>query len=267
MSKPLLPDDLWIRIEPLLPVVPPNPKGGRPRVPDRACLTGILLVLKTGVPWEYLPMEMGCGSGMTCWRRLRDWQEAGVWDRLHRALLDDLGAAGHIDWERACVDRASIPAKPGGDATGPNPTDRARPGTKRHLIVDRQGIPLAVLLTGANRYDSIVFEAMIDAIPPIRTPSGHRRKRPTKVHADKAYAIPRCRRFLHRRRIAVRIARRGVESSEQLGRHRWVVERTFAWLNRSRRLAIRYERRIDIHQAFTTLGCCLICFNAVQRLC
>jgi len=91
---------------------------------------------------------MGCGPGMTCWRRLRDWQAAGVWDCLHRALLDDLGAARHIDWERACVDRASIPAKKGGDATGPNPTDRARPGTNRHLIVDRQGIPLACLLTG-----------------------------------------------------------------------------------------------------------------------
>ena len=113
MSKPLLPDDLWTRIEPLLPIVPLNPQGGRPRVPDRACLTGILFVLKTGIPWESLPMEMGCGSGMTCWRRLRDWQEDGVWDRLHQTLLDELGAAGQIDWSRASVDSASIPAKGG----------------------------------------------------------------------------------------------------------------------------------------------------------
>jgi transposase len=113
----------------------------------------------------------------------------------------------------------------------------------------------------------MAFEALIDAVPAIRTPRGQRRTRPTKVHADKAYDVPRCRRFLHRRHIMVRIARRGIDSSQRLGRHRWVVERTFAWLNRYRRLTIRYERRVDIHQAFTTLGCCLICFNAIQRLC
>ena len=114
MSKPLVPDALWETIEPLLPPEPPKPKGGRPRVPDRACLTGIVFVLKSGIPWELLPVEMGCGSGMTCWRRLRDWQAAGVWDRLHRALWDRLGAADQIDWERVVLDSASVPAKKGG---------------------------------------------------------------------------------------------------------------------------------------------------------
>jgi transposase len=117
------------------------------------------------------------------------------------------------------------------------------------------------MLTGANRHDSMVFEALLDAVPPIKQPSGQRRKRPAKLHADKAYDIPRCRRFLHRRHIRVRIARKGIESSAHLGRHRWVVERTLAWLARYRRLTIRYERRVDIHQAFLTLGCALICFN------
>jgi transposase len=144
---------------------------------------------------------------------------------------------------------------------GPNPTDRGKPGTKRHLIVDRQGIPLATLLTGANRHDSMVFEKLIDAIPPITQPSGQRRKRPHKLHGDKAYDLPRCRRALTRRKIKVRIARKGIDSSARLGQHRWVVERTLAWLARSRRLTIRYERRADIHQAFLTLGCALICFN------
>jgi transposase len=129
------------------------------------------------------------------------------------------------------------------------------------VIGDRGGIPLASLLTGANRHDSTVFEELIDAVPAIKQPSGQRRKRPAKLHADKAYDIPRCRRFLHRRRIGVRIARKGIESSQRLGRHRWVIERTLAWLNRYRRLTIRYERRVDIHQAFLTLGCALICFN------
>jgi transposase len=120
MPKPLLSDDLWAIVEPLLPPDPPKPKGGRRRVPDRACLTGMLFVLKTCVPWEYLPQEMGCGSGITCWRRLRDWQDAGVCYGLHHILLDRLGAAGRIYWVRASLNSASFPAKtgPGG---GPEP--------------------------------------------------------------------------------------------------------------------------------------------------
>ncbi len=114
MARPLLPDDLWTAIAPLLPPHPPRPKGGRPRVDDRAALTGILFVLRSGIPWEMLPAEMKCGCGMSCWRRLRDWQAAGVWRRLHRVLLERLHAAGEIDWSRASVDSASVPAKKGG---------------------------------------------------------------------------------------------------------------------------------------------------------
>src|SRR3954468_14043323 len=115
MAKPLLPDELWKRIEPLLP--PPRPRRsrfpGRKPIDHRKALTGILFVLKTGIPWEDLPMELGCGSGMTCWRRLRDWQAAGVWERLHRELLRRLRDADRIDWSRACVDSSSIAAKKG----------------------------------------------------------------------------------------------------------------------------------------------------------
>ena len=133
MSKPLVPDALWETIEPLLPPEPPRPKGGRPRVPDRACLTGIVFVLKRGIPWEMLPQELGCGSGMTCWRRLRDWQAAGVWDRLHRALLDQLWAADQLDWERVCVDSARVPAKKGGRT--PARTRRTAANRARSAIV------------------------------------------------------------------------------------------------------------------------------------
>jgi transposase len=124
---------------------------------------------------------------------------------------------------------------------------------------------LAALLTGANRHESVVFEDLLDAVPPIKRPSGRRRKRPDKLHADKAYDVPRCRRALTRRRIKVRIARKGVEPKDRLGRHRWVVERTLAWLNRYRRLTVRYERREDIHRAFLSLGCALICWNYLQH--
>ena len=113
MAKELVTDELWETIEPLLAPEPPKPQGGRPRIDDRAALTGIVFVLKSGIPWEMLPKEMGCGSGMSCWRRFKEWHEAGVWERLHRVLLERLGEADQIDWERASLDSASIPAKRG----------------------------------------------------------------------------------------------------------------------------------------------------------
>ena len=116
MPKPLVDDELWELIQPLLP--PPRPRRwrypGRKPVDDRRALTGILFVLKSGIPWEMLPREMGCGSGMTCWRRLRDWQEAGVWQSLHELLLAKLREADQIDWSRAVVDSGSIRAAGGG---------------------------------------------------------------------------------------------------------------------------------------------------------
>lgn len=125
MAKPLLPDELRELIEPLLPPEPPKLRGGRPRMPDRAALTGIIFVLKSGIPWEMLPQEMSYRSCVTCWRRLRDWQQADVWARLHQVILDRLGEADEIDWSRASLDSA--------------------------------GIPLTILLTAANRHDSVVF--------------------------------------------------------------------------------------------------------------
>ena len=263
MASSLVSDTLWSLFSPLLPPRPPRPRGGRPPIPDRAVLAGI--------PWEMPPQEMGCGSGMTRWRRLRDWQEAGVWHAFHRALLDRLGRAGLIDWSRCSLDAASLPAKAGGAATGPNPTDRGKPGSKRHLVVDRRGIPLAVLLTAANVHDSVVLEEVLDRVPPVRQPRGRPRRRPRKLHADKAYDYPRCRRACRRacrkRGIVPRIARHGIESSERPGRHRWVVERTLSWIARLRRLVVRYERRDDIHLAFLVLACAVVCFRFLQRFC
>lgn len=110
MGKPLVDDALWKAIEPLLPLEPAKPRGGRPRVSDRAALTGIVFILKSGLPWEMLPQELGCGSGMTCWRRLKAWHEAGVWDALHARLLCRLHQAHALDWSRAVVDSSSVRA-------------------------------------------------------------------------------------------------------------------------------------------------------------
>jgi transposase len=124
--KPLVSHALWAVVAPLLPPEPPKPKAGRPRLADRAVLNGIVYVLRTGSAWELLPPELGWGSGMTCWRRLRDWQQAGVWDRLHRVLLERLAGANRIDWSRAALDSSSVPAKRGAE-----PPARIRPTAAR----------------------------------------------------------------------------------------------------------------------------------------
>jgi transposase len=143
---------------------------------------------------------------------------------------------------------------------GPNPTDRGKPGTKDHVVSDRQGIPLVSLATAANVNDGTVLLDAVDAIPPIKRPRGRPRRRPDKLHADKAYDSRQRRADLRRRGITPRIARKGIDSSTKLGRHRWVIERDFAWLHRNRRLLVRFERRDDLHSAFLHLGCSLICW-------
>ena len=131
--------------------------------------------------------------------------------------------------------------------------------------MDGGGIPLAAVLTGAQVHDSKVFEDLVDKVEPVKGSRGRPRKRPTKLHADKGYDYLRCRRFLSKRGIEARIARRGIESGQKLGCYRWTVERTFAWLSYFRRLTVRYERRADIHEAFLELGCALVCLNYLQR--
>jgi transposase len=144
--------------------------------------------------------------------------------------------------------------------TGPNPTDRGKRGSKYHLLVDAAGLPLNIAVSGANRHDSMLVEPILDSMPAIRRGGrGHPRRRPVKLHADKGYDYPRCRRYLRRRGIGVRIARRGVENCSRLGRVRWVVERTMSWLLGFRRLALRYDRTVATLSALLALACALIC--------
>lgn len=238
MSKHLVSDELWAAIEPLLPSERPKPKGGRPRRDDRVALSGIVFVLRSGVSWEMWPTRGGLlGDDLlaTPARLAREWCLGAAPPRAPRAL--GRGGAAGLEPSRARQQHGG--GKKGGAETGPNPTDRGKPGTKRHLVVDRRGTPLGVRLSPANRHDSLMLAPTLDAVPGVRHGRGRPRKRPKKLHADKAYDGRRCRTECRARSIMPRIARRGVETSERLGRHRWVVERTFAWLNRFRRLAIR----------------------------
>ncbi|MEU1307727.1 IS5 family transposase [Streptomyces cinnamoneus] len=267
-SRPwIVSDELWSLIDPLLPEPAPKRAEGRPRVPDRQALCGILFVLHTGIQWEYLPQELGFGSGMTCWRRLAAWNEAGVWDQLHRVLLRKLRAAGKLDWSRAVIDSSHVRAARPGPKSGPSPVDRARPGSKHHILTDGQGIPLAVSLTGGNRNDITQLLPLLDKVPAVAGVVGRPRQRPDMILADRAYDHDKYRRLLRERGIRPLIAERGQPHGSGLGVLRWVVERTISWLHGFRRLRIRWERRDDIHEAFLGLATCLITHRHVQRLC
>ena len=155
-----------------------------------------------------------------------------------------------------------------GEKTGPNPTDRGKNGSKRHLIVDGQGTPLAIDHTGANVHDSEMAITLVDAIPSIKQPRGRPRRRPDRLLADRAYdAEKKIRQPLRARHIKPLIAKRNTEHGSGIGKNRWVVEAAFAWLFQYRRLRVRYEKRDDIHEAFRIIGCLLICWNRVQKLC
>jgi transposase len=144
---------------------------------------------------------------------------------------------------------------------GANPVDRGKPGSKLHLVCDATGLPLTAAVTAADINDTTLFEAVVDDVPAVRTPSGRRRTRPVKLHADKGYDSRANRAYLRRRGIRPRIARRGVESSTRLGRHRWRVERSLSWLSCFRRLQVRWDRDSGRWFAFVLVACAVVCFN------
>jgi transposase len=263
MAKPLLPDDLWEIIEPLLPKWTPSPKGGQPPVTNRRVLTGILFVLKTGLPWEDLPCEMNCGCGMTCWRRLRDWQADGTWLKIHKALLEKLRGADKIDWSRALIDSSFVRAAYGGGETGPSPVDRAKPGSKHHVITDANGIPLASGVTAANVNDISELAPLFNAIPPVAGKVGHPRRKPDALQGDLAYDSEPHRQGLREMGVEPVLPEKEIDDQSGLGETRWPVERTLSWMHQNRRLRIRYERRPELHQAFLTLACIKICASAL----
>lgn len=155
----------------------------------------------------------------------------------------------------------------GGELTGPNPVDRGKAGSKLHLVCDQAGLPLTVLVSGANTHDSQLLPLLLESMPSVRSDRGGRpRRRPDKLHADKAYDVPWLRREVARQGIKVRIARKGVESSQRLGRYRWIVEACLSWLLKYRRLVRRYDRKAEHFQGFADLACALISYRRLSKL-
>ncbi|MFJ9026392.1 IS5 family transposase [Streptomyces sp. NPDC102259] len=258
-------DDLRALIEPLLPPRPERSPGPRP-VPDRLCLQGILYVLHQDLAWQLLSLELGFGSGRTCWRRLDCWQQAGIFEHLHPILLAKLNAAGELDCSRTCVDDGThVRAKKEGAATGPSPVDRRKTGSKPHLICDGKGTPVKVFTTAANVNDITQTLALIDGIPPVAGRPGRPRRRPDALLGDKAYDSRTVRCELRKRRIVPVISRKGAPNIQGLGKLRYVVEQTFALLHQFKRLAVRWERRLELPDAFLSLACSRICWRRIKR--
>ena len=263
MAKPLVPDALWEILAPLLPPAKPRRRRypGRKRLDDRKALTGILFVLKTGIPWEDLPIEMGGGCGMTCWRRLRAWQRAGVWFHLHQVLLEQLDDAGKIDWARAAVDSSFARAFGGGEGREPNPTDHGRAGVKHHVLVDAHGIPLAVAVTPANTPEVNERLPLVDSAGPLDEATLEPTHRPEAVYGDRAYDSEPHHQQLRERGIAPKLAQRRTPHGSGLGVYRWVAERFFAWAHGLRKLRLVTEKTDEMQIAWLNLASALICFR------
>jgi transposase len=247
----------------LPPEKPVGPKGGRPRVGHRVVIRVIWFVLSTGNRWEDVPSELGC-SGRTAHRRLRTWEELGVWDRLHHDLLRLLRQADKLDPDTVIVDSVIVRAQGGGEDTGPSPVDRGKPGTKHTLLVDPHGIPLAIRTTGANASDHRLILPTVLDFPRVGGKPGRPKELPDELYADRGYDSDGMRAFLAWLGIEAHIAKRKAPHGSGLGKVRWVVERTISWLKGLRRLRVRYDRLGVIQDAWASLAASVICFRMVN---
>lgn len=265
MATAHLPDEFYDLVAHHLPPEPPRvgPRGGRPWVAHRVVVRVIWYVLATGVRWADVPAELGC-SGRTAHRRLRAWEEAGIWDHLHADLLRLLREAGKLDTDLVVIDGVYVRAFGGGGQTGPSPVDRRKKGTKHTLMVDRHGVPLAVRTAGANASDHTQIIPLVADFPKVGGKPGRPRETPRALYADRGYDSDATRALLRWLGIEPRIAKRKTPHGSGLGRVRWVVERTISWLKGLRRMRVRYDRLGVIRDAFTTLAASVICFRILN---
>lgn len=260
MASSRMPDDFYELVCHHLPPEPPvGPEGGRPRVPHRNVLKVIWFVLATGCRWEDVPLELGC-SGRTALRRLRDWERLGIWDRLHLDLLGALKRQGKLEPGTVIVDAVTVRAFGGGEATGPSPVDRSKKGSKHTLLVDRRGTPLAIRTAGANASDHKQILPVVLAFPKVGGRRGRPKQRPDDLYADRGYDSRLTRWVLRWLGIEPHIARRKTPHGSGLGKVRWVVERTIGWIKGLRRMRIRYDRLLEVQQAWNKLAASVICY-------
>ena len=257
-----VPDGLWQKIERILPPDKPAGSVGRPALPNRQVLNGILFVLRSGCQWKGLKKEW-FGASSSLHERFQTWNKAGLWKKIYRMMVKYYHKKRHIRWKWQAVDSKLVPAPLGGDLTGPNPTDRAKSGSKRHLWVDQRGAPLGIQITPANAHD---VTAILDLL---NHPIVPRPKTKYKVHhlcADKAYDSEPLRNKLRKRKFQPHIRKREYAAdppppaleAEKHPARRWVVERTISWQNDFRSLRVRWAKQSSNWLALIYFACALI---------
>jgi putative transposase len=259
-SRFRLPDALWVRIEPLLPSHPLRPSGGRPRRPDRPIAEAILFVLLTGIPWRALPRCYGAAT--TAHDRFQEWAHAGVFEELWRHALLEYDETVGLRWTWQSMDGAMTKAPLGGEATGPNPTDRAKRGVKRSVLTEAAGIPIGLAIGPANRNDHKLLPETLESRPllPPKDASQH-------LCLDKGYDYPAVPEILDAYDFVAHIRSRGeevreMERNRKRKARRWVVERTHSWMNRFRRLLVPWEKKLANYLALVQFACAWITYRA-----
>lgn len=259
-------DKLWAVLQPIVPVHVNTHRfgGGRPRVPDRKCADAIFYVLRTGCQWKALDQTELC-AGSTAHDRYQEWVEAGVFLKLWQAGVEQFDELKRIDWAWLSMDGAMTKAPLGGEDTGPNPTDRAKSGVKRSLLTEGSGVPIGLAVEGANRHDMKLVRETIESLVVQRPDPSP--EQPQGMCLDKGYDYQEVRDILTEFGFTAHIRSRGEEAKElaqEAGKRarRWVVERTHSWMNRFRRILIRWEKKPENYLAFLHFACALIAFRA-----
>jgi putative transposase len=258
-----IPNALWERIEPLLPPRPPHPLGcHNPRVPDRKAMDAIFFVRRTGCQWNALNVT-AIGSSSSAHRRFRERTSAGVFVTLWARALEEYDELEGPDWRWLAMDGAMTKAPLGGERTGKNPTDRGKQGAKRSLLTEANGVPVGLAVEGANRHDKELVEATLESIPvdrPEPTEDG-----PQGMGLDKGYDYDDTRELVEEFGFTAHVRARGEEAKALkkgagFKARRWVVERTHSWMNRFRRILVRWEKKVENYFGMLHLVCaCITC--------
>jgi transposase len=262
MASCQMPEEFWeIAVQHLPPEKLVGPQGGRPPIPHRTVLEVLWYVLVTGCRWCDVPPALGC-SGETARTRLAHWQGLGVWDRLHVDMLGLLRRDGELEGATAIVDSVQVRAHGGGSKSGPSPVDRRKPGRKYTFVVNAQGVPVGVKISGANVSDHREILPLIkEEYPAIPGRVGRPKRRPDRLYADAGYDSQSTRNALRCLGIEPIIRKSGSEHGSGLGKIRWVVERTIAWIKGLRRMRVSYDRQESTIDAWGQLAMTVVNFR------
>lgn len=261
MADACMPEQFYEVARTLLPAEREvGPQGGRPPVEHYTVLKVIWFVLVTGCRWKDVPRELGC-CGETARTRLQAWERAGIWSELHQTLLAMLRQSGELHAETVIIDSTQVRAFGGGEKTGPSPVDRRKKGAKFTLLVDREGVPLVVRATAANRSDQLEILPTTVSYPTVPGKVGRPPTRPKELYADAGYDCEATRTLLRWLGIEPHIRKRSAPHGSHLGRVRWVVERTISWIKGLRRMRVRYDRSATTIDAWTSIAAAVICLK------